>query len=225
MDSQYVFVSEPAPRVLSSHSLFQDLYVSTTWLHLLFKIQPVGLLPPTRSLLTSRSDRYHQLVEDSAISSANDSYYSSGGCRDQVRISFGFYVIDRKLLLAQIIACNQNLDDSICRKAQATCNVQVLFPLGGNYDVYYVPVEDPGSYPPDFTNYINSDAVRSAIGAETTWSEENSQIYRNFVFTGDFMKSSAPHLEKVINAGIRTSIFAGDAVSARFMKFIRCSQF
>jgi len=31
------------------------------------------------------------------------------------------------------------------------------------------------------------------------------------MMTGDWMRSSRPHLEKVINAGVRTVIYAGDA--------------
>ena len=39
-------------------------------------------------VLTVQRDRYDQLVNDSTISSVNESYYSSGGCRDRVAIYF-----------------------------------------------------------------------------------------------------------------------------------------
>jgi len=99
----------------------------------------------------------------------------------------------------------------VCSRAQSTCNNNILSPLSGNYNVYYVP-STSDDYPPDFTTWINSDAVKSAIGAETTWTQSSNTIYSNFANTGDWMKSSKPALEKVINAGVRTLIFDGDAV-------------
>jgi carboxypeptidase C (cathepsin A) len=36
-------------------------------------------------------------------------------------------------------------------------------------------------------------------------------VYNNFASTGDWMHNSAPALEKVINAGVRTIIYDGDA--------------
>jgi len=36
-------------------------------------------------------------------------------------------------------------------------------------------------------------------------------VYNNFAATGDWMRTSRPDLEKVINAGVRTVIYDGDA--------------
>lgn len=95
--------------------------------------------------------------------------------------------------------------------------------------VYYVLASNPDPYPPDFTDYINS--VASTIGAEAEWTETNDDVYNNFAATGDWMRSSSPDLETVINAGVRllhilsiillignylqvrTIIYDGDAVS------------
>lgn len=41
--------------------------------------------------------------------------------------------------------------------------------------------------------------------------ETNDQVYSNFASTGDWMLNSAPDLEAVINAGVRTVIYDGDA--------------
>ena len=84
--------------------------------------------------------------------------------------------------------------------------------------MYYVLATYPDPYPPNFTDYINTDSVRSAIGAETNWTESSSEIYANFAITGDWMKNSAPYLERVINAGVRTSLYNGDVVSAESTK-------
>lgn len=82
----------------------------------------------------------------------------------------------------------------------------------GNYDVYFVLAEDPDPYPPDFSTFINSKSVTSKIGAEVTWTESSNTVYNNFAKTGDWMTNSRPFLETVINAGVRTIIYDGDAV-------------
>lgn len=144
----------------------------------------------------AKSNPYHPLVDADVINSANESYYSAGGCRDL------------------ITSCNENLDDSICSEAVNDCNSKILSPLAGDYNVYYVLSTDE-SYPPDFSKYINS--VKTKIGAEINWTQTSQDIYSNFANTGDWMKSSIGDLEKVIDAGIRTVIFVGDAVSFIFV--------
>ncbi len=83
--------------------------------------------------------------------------------------------------------------------------------------VYFILSRNPDPYPPDFTDYINS--VASKIGAESTWSMTNDDVYSNFAATGkptcsyryevclivqigDWMRNSRPDLETVINAGV-----------------------
>ncbi|KAF9476384.1 alpha/beta-hydrolase [Pholiota conissans] len=134
---------------------------------------------------------YHPLVSTSTITKANQSYTESGGCRDQ------------------ITSCNNNGSNSVCSKAQSFCNNNILSPLAGNFDVYYVPTKNPDPYPADITTYINS--LKSKIGAEATWQETNGNVYNNFAATGDWMRNSRPLLETVINAGVRTIVYDGDA--------------
>ena len=114
-------------------------------------------------------------------------------------------------LNAQIIACNSGGDNSVCSGAQKFCNNNVLGPLAGNWDVYYVPTESPDPYPPPLGNYLNSHEVTSKIGSHATWKAINTDAYNNFAATGDWMRTSIPDLEKVINAGVRTVIHDGDA--------------
>lgn len=51
------------------------------------------------------------------------------------------------------------------------------------------------------------------IGAESDWAETSNAVYNNFARTGDWMTNSRPNLETVINAGVRTIVYDGDAVS------------
>jgi hypothetical protein len=112
----------------------------------------------------------------------------------------------------QIINCNSpGWTPAICSAAQAYCNGQILSPLADNWDYYYVPVMNPDPYPPQLDTYLSSTAVTSKIGSKSTWQETNFGIYDQFAATGDWMRSALPALEAVIDAGVRTVIYAGDA--------------
>jgi carboxypeptidase C (cathepsin A) len=74
-----------------------------------------------------------------------------------------------------------------------------------------VPTANPDPYLPTLDPYLNSTAVTSKIGAQSTWAKTNVDIYSQFAATGDWMRSSRPDLEAVIDAGVRTIIYAGDA--------------
>ncbi|EGN97802.1 hypothetical protein SERLA73DRAFT_90909 [Serpula lacrymans var. lacrymans S7.3] len=137
------------------------------------------------------NNSYHPLVNSSVIEQANTSYTQSGGCEDQ------------------IIACNNNGSNAICSGAQNFCNNYILEPLAGNYDVYYILAENPDPYPPDLTSYLAG--IQSTIGAAVTWAETNDTVYANFSSTGDWMRTSKPDLESVIDSGIRVLIYDGDA--------------
>ena len=124
--------------------------------------------------------------------------FRSGGCRDQIQNCYNTNTI------------------SVCSAAQSFCNNNILSPLVGNWDVYYVLADDNDPYPPDFSTFLNNATVRSLIGAEVTWTESSNTVYSNFARTGDWMTNSRPHLETVINAGVRTIIYDGDAVCVLF---------
>ncbi|KAF8646648.1 hypothetical protein AX16_007146 [Volvariella volvacea WC 439] len=134
---------------------------------------------------------YHALVSTSIISRANTSWTQSGGCREQ------------------ITACYNGGSNSVCSRAQSYCNSNILSPLAGNWDVYDVRAQNPDPYPPSFTTWLSS--VRTRIGAEVSWQQTNRNVYNNFAATGDWMRNSRLDLEKVIDAGVRTLIFDGDA--------------
>ena len=120
------------------------------------------------------------------------------------------HLVLRVFTNAQIIACNNGGNNSVCLGAQDFCTNNVLTPLAGNWDVYYVPTENPDPYPPPFDQYLNSNVVMSKIGSHTEWVESNPNIFDNFAATGDLICTSLPDLEKVINAGVRTIIYDGD---------------
>lgn len=139
----------------------------------------------------AKTNPYYPLVNDTTLQEAKLSYYSPGGCRDQIRL------------------CAKNGTNAQCSQAQSFCNNQVLGPLSGPYDVYYVLDYENSTYPPDFSDWLNNQT--KAIGAEATWTQLSGTVYNNFFKTGDWMRSSISYLEKVINAGVRTILYDGDA--------------
>ncbi|KAJ7733030.1 serine carboxypeptidase [Mycena metata] len=139
----------------------------------------------------ANSNPYGTLVSASTIKSANSSWSSSKGCK------------------AQITSCGNGGSNSVCSAAQNYCNNNILSPLAGNHDVYYVPSGSDDPYPPDITSYLAS--IADTIGAEVDWQMTNDDVYNNFAETGDWMRSQLPALESVVDAGIRVLIYNGDA--------------
>jgi carboxypeptidase C (cathepsin A) len=76
-----------------------------------------------------------------------------------------------------------------------------------------VPTANPDPYPPALEPYLQSSAVTSEIGSQSPspWTETNYEVYSEFAATGDLMRSASPNLEMVINSGVRTVIYDGDA--------------
>lgn len=113
----------------------------------------------------------------------------------------------------KITSCYKNNTAQVCSKAQSSCNRNILNHVLGPYDPYYVPSYYPDSYPPDITGYLSDPSLMAKIGAESTWVMSNDDIYFDFAESGDWMMNSRPLLESVIDAGVRTIIYDGDAVS------------
>jgi carboxypeptidase C (cathepsin A) len=77
--------------------------------------------------------------------------------------------------------------NSACENADNTCYNDIEGPLSNaDFDVYDIrePSDDP--YPPEtYVNYLQSSAVMSAIGAQSTYAECPDAPYEKFVNTGD----------------------------------------
>src|SRR6266436_7135305 len=109
------------------------------------------------------------------------------------------------------MACNHGGSNAVCSAAQNFCNGRILGPLHGNWDIYYVPRQNPDPYPPQINTYLHNPAVTSRIGSRSAWVRGNTDVYYQFAAAGDWMRSSRRDLELVINSGVRTVIFDGDA--------------
>ena len=74
-----------------------------------------------------------------------------------------------------------------------------------------MPTAKPDPYPPKLEPYLKDPAVTSKIGAQSKWAENNRAVFNQFSKTGDWIRSSKSNLELVINSGVRTVIYDGDA--------------
>jgi carboxypeptidase C (cathepsin A) len=121
--------------------------------------------------------------------------------------------------------------NSACENADNTCYNDIEGPLSGvaDFDVYDIrePSNDP--YPPEtYVSYLQSSAVMSAIGAQSTYAECPDAPYEKFASTGDGTspqsylvpfemltiidaRSFLSTLSTVVQSGITTLIWAGDA--------------
>ncbi|KAG9246480.1 carboxypeptidase-like protein S1 [Calycina marina] len=103
--------------------------------------------------------------------------------------------------------------NSACETADDICYDDIEGPLSNaNFDVYDIrePSNDP--YPPEtYVTYLQSAAVVKAIGALSTYAECPNAPYEKFAATGDDSRSFLSTLSTVVQSGIQTLIWAGDA--------------
>ena len=74
-----------------------------------------------------------------------------------------------------------------------------------------MPTEFPDPYPPALDPFLNNSAVTSKIGSQHTWLSENTNVFDHFTSAGEIVRSSRSNLEMVIDAGVRTVLYNGDA--------------
>jgi len=145
----------------------------------------------------AKSNPYNQsMVSNDIIDMANTDFNTpKTGCHDLIK------------------TCQSTLQAENCRQAQSFCNRKILSPLTGNRDVYDVRQVDSNPYPPDLAPILNDVKWKSMIGVSPSlnWTESNEEVYTDFFGTGDWMFDSSKQLERVIEAGVQTLIYAGDA--------------
>ncbi|KAF9029483.1 serine carboxypeptidase [Hymenopellis radicata] len=142
----------------------------------------------------AQTNPYHPLVPEAVVQVANYSWRYRTAAR-----------------IWCITSCNNHGTDDVCLDALVFCNQFILGPLTGIYNVYYVPTPDPDPYPPTLGPLLTGASFQSAIGAESNWTENNADVYTNFMTTGDWMRSTRGSLEDVIERGVKVIILDGDA--------------
>ncbi|CAG8757553.1 31758_t:CDS:2, partial [Racocetra persica] len=103
-----------------------------------------------------------------------------------------------------------------CSNADDYCFDKVFVPFARNLNCNIYDVRGPPSDPmppPDYINYLTKPEVMSAIGAKTQYVECSQTAYLAFTNTADLQvaRTSIPTLSYVINSGVRTLLYHGDA--------------
>lgn len=141
-------------------------------------------------------------VNDTVYNYMKFACYMENGCLDQ--ISYCRYT--NRTSPADLAVCTEAED--MCRD-----NVEGPYYAYGGRGVYDIrhPYDDPT--PPDyFEDYLNLPAVQNAIGVNLNYTEANNDIYWAFQETGDFVYPNfIEDLEMLLNAGVRVSLYYGDA--------------
>ncbi|KAI0737079.1 serine carboxypeptidase [Daedaleopsis nitida] len=139
----------------------------------------------------AQSNPYFPTATNATIASANETWIEPGGCKDQ------------------IIQCYNTSDADICAAAQNNCEADIAHRLSGARNPNYILADIFDTYPPDITLYVNDTARKARIGAEGSFEELDSGVY--FELVGEWMTNSRPTLEYVVDAGVRTILYVGDA--------------
>ncbi|KAI4186842.1 MAG: hypothetical protein LQ348_004165 [Seirophora lacunosa] len=118
--------------------------------------------------------------------------------------------------LPALQACASSGSNSVCRDADDVCyeNIQAPLSMTGNFDPY--DVRELSSNPKPRTElhmeYLQSSAVLKAIGAKyPTYQACADAPFQAFETTGDRVRSFLSQLSDVVQKGIQTVVWAGDA--------------
>ncbi|KAI4861267.1 alpha/beta-hydrolase [Hypoxylon rubiginosum] len=139
---------------------------------------------------------------------ANASFYTSGGCRDQINA-------------CRAAVASQDPNNSgapadvnrICEAAYNSCTENVMLPYSdAGRSLYDISALLPDSFPPkQYLEYVNTAAFQAAIGTRLNYTETNSQVVSAFLSTGDYEREAmVPKLASLLNAGIRVGFIYGD---------------
>ncbi|KAF9564252.1 alpha/beta-hydrolase [Agrocybe pediades] len=139
---------------------------------------------------------YGQLQSDSVLKQMNTSYFAPGGCKEQEEACY-----------AAGTDANSN---TICRKADSFCVQNLFSPAVGNRDSDDLRQTSPASFPPEFyVKFLGNATIKAKIGAESSYKEcTNTPGFTN---TGDDARTLLPQLQALVDSGLKTLLWAGDA--------------
>ncbi|KAL8907385.1 MAG: hypothetical protein Q9207_001435 [Kuettlingeria erythrocarpa] len=120
----------------------------------------------------------------------------------------------RTKCLPALQGCVSSGSTSACTDSDKVCYDSIEDPLSqvADFDVYDIrsPSNDPNP-PQTYVSYLQSSTVMKAIGAQSTYQECPNAPYRKFASTGDNSRSFLTQLSHVVQKGIQTVVWAGDA--------------
>ncbi|TRM57134.1 Alpha/Beta hydrolase protein [Schizophyllum amplum] len=141
---------------------------------------------------------YGPLQTPDVLSKLNESYYATGGCRDQELACY---------------AASEEEANEVCGTADDYCIENVFVPAVGNLSSYDLRqnASSDNVFPPEYyADYLSQDHILDAIGAESAFVECSDPVYYEFVETGDDARTLLPSLAQLADSGMRMLIWAGD---------------
>lgn len=113
--------------------------------------------------------------------------------------------------LARLKQCANNGSINICQRADAFCSQFVSNPIIGDRSPYYFINDRNDTFPPrSFLKYLARPDVMRSIGAESKFAACEDLILDDFWTTADSVRPTISSLAKLLDAGLRTVIWAGD---------------
>ncbi|KAG0167637.1 hypothetical protein DFQ28_005689 [Apophysomyces sp. BC1034] len=122
-------------------------------------------------------------------------------------------MIDNYPRCAQLVQkCYNTGENDDCINAEEYCqsNVEGIYEDANRsyYDVRAPPQDGP---PATYQTFLNSQATRTAIGAQTQYVECSNRAGGKFGQTGDNTRNYAPAVADILNSGVQVLLYAGDA--------------
>lgn len=116
--------------------------------------------------------------------------------------------------LPALQSCASSGSNSACTNSDNVCYNNIEGPLSqsADFDVYDIraPSNDPNP-PETYATYLQSSAVVKAIGAQSAYQECPNAPYQKFASTGDNSRSFLAQLSDLVQNGVQTVVWAGDA--------------
>ncbi|KZS95849.1 alpha/beta-hydrolase [Sistotremastrum niveocremeum HHB9708] len=141
---------------------------------------------------------YGPLVNSSTLAAMNEAFFQKNGCRDQE--------------LACYAAGESEASNEICLNADNFCIDNIFVPAVGDRDSddLRAPSNDP--FPSEaYVTFLRNKTVVAAIGAQGKYRECPDAPFELFENTGDDARTLLPQLSALVNSGLKTLLWAGDA--------------
>lgn len=171
---------------------FDGLLINNGWIDPLIEFKAF-------TQFVAYAPRYGPLQPRDTVSGMAEAYYKPGGCKDLLQkcAALGTSPNAASFCYNTGVFCRSNIEN----KAYT-----------GYYDFDLRQPDSPLTCPRTYLqNYLNLDWVRKSIGAEVPFLLLSDPVKYKFNHTGDDMRTRVPQLQAIVDSGLPTLIWAGDA--------------
>lgn len=139
---------------------------------------------------------------------AASSYVSANGCQQLIESCRSAATSHDRGDEGDVSAVNQ-----ICRKAQDTCNNDVIGPFwGSGRSIYDITQNTLDPFPPNtYLTYLNDADVQAAIGVVVNYTQTSMAVNTAFARTGDYERGDQiSQMAYLLSLGVRVALVYGD---------------